>query len=119
ILHAMGKMIDTTEAARRLEVSVLRVQQLCRQRRIRGARLVGRTWMIPDNFTITPATMGPPLGSRKETSMQLRDIERAAKNLPLGPEREDAIQRISKLREAKAGVRKVKQVIKEKRDKKI
>jgi excisionase family DNA binding protein len=55
----MGKMIDTTEAAERLGVSTLRVQQLCRQRRIKGARLTGRVWMIPEYFVVTPGTRGP------------------------------------------------------------
>jgi len=36
------KMISSKEAADRLGVSQLRVQQLCRQRRIVGAKLLGR-----------------------------------------------------------------------------
>jgi hypothetical protein len=55
----MGKMIDTTEAARHLGVGALRVQQLCRQRRIKGARLSGRVWMIPEDFVVKPGTRGP------------------------------------------------------------
>lgn len=62
----MGKMITTAEAAERLGVTVVRVQALCKQRRIPGARLVGgRTWMLPERFQITPGTRGPALGSRK------------------------------------------------------
>jgi hypothetical protein len=56
---AMGKMIDTVAAAGRLGVTPLRVQQLCRQRRIKGARLTGRVWMIPEDFEVTPGTRGP------------------------------------------------------------
>jgi hypothetical protein len=55
----MGKMIDSAQAAARLGVSTLRVQQLCRQRRIKGARLVGRVWMIPEEFEVTPGARGP------------------------------------------------------------
>jgi excisionase family DNA binding protein len=55
----MGKMLDTAEAAHRLGVTKLRVQQLCQQRRIKGARLVGRVWMIPGDFKVTPGTRGP------------------------------------------------------------
>ena len=55
----MGKMIDLAEAARRLGVDQSRVRVLCRQRRIPRARLVGRVWMIPDDFEVTPGTRGP------------------------------------------------------------
>jgi hypothetical protein len=55
----MGKMIDLAEAARRLGVDPSRVRALCRQRRIPRARLVGRVWMIPDDFEVTPGTRGP------------------------------------------------------------
>lgn len=61
----MPKTITTAEAAAQLGVTPLRVQQLCRERRIKGARLVGRTWQIPEDFVITPRTRGPVLGSRK------------------------------------------------------
>ena len=62
----MGKMITTAEAAERLGVSVVRVQTLCKQRRVPGARLVGgRTWMLPENFEVKPGARGPALGSRK------------------------------------------------------
>jgi excisionase family DNA binding protein len=57
----MGKMIDTAAAATRLGVSVLRIQQLCKDRRIRGARLVGRQWQIPEGFTVTPGKRGPKM----------------------------------------------------------
>lgn len=55
----MSKTIDVATAANRLGVSTLRVQQLCRQRRIKGARLVGRVWQIPEDFEVTPGTRGP------------------------------------------------------------
>jgi excisionase family DNA binding protein len=55
----MKKMISSKEAAARLGVSQLRVQQLCRQRRITGAKLLGRVWMIPADFEIAPGSRGP------------------------------------------------------------
>ena len=60
----MAKMISTAEAAKRLGVTIVRVQVLCKQRRIPGARLIGRTWMLPEKFKVTPGARGPALGSR-------------------------------------------------------
>ncbi len=62
----MGKTIDTATAAQQLGISTLRVQQLCQQRRIKGARLVGRVWMIPEQFTVTPGTRGPGMQGKKK-----------------------------------------------------
>ena len=61
----MGKTIDAEEAARRLGVDPSRVRVLLRQRRIPGARLVGRVWMIPEDFTVTPGTRGPAMTKRR------------------------------------------------------
>jgi excisionase family DNA binding protein len=61
---AVGKMISAAEAAERLGVSVKRVHQLCRGRRIPHARLHGRTWLIPEAFKVTPGTRGPAMGSK-------------------------------------------------------
>jgi len=59
------KEISARAAAERLGVSVRRVQYLCRQRRIPGARCYGgRVWFLPENFTVTPATRGPKLGQQ-------------------------------------------------------
>jgi hypothetical protein len=58
-------MIDLAEAARRLGVDPSRVRVLCRQRRIPRARLVGRVWLIPADFKVTPAARGPKLRARK------------------------------------------------------
>ena len=55
----MPPMIDTAEAAKRLGITQARVSKLCGQRRIKGARLVGRTWMIPADFEVTPGKRGP------------------------------------------------------------
>ena len=61
----MGKLITAAEAAAKLGITVVRLRVLCRERRIPGARLIGRTWMLPANFTVKPATRGPALGSRR------------------------------------------------------
>jgi plasmid maintenance system antidote protein VapI len=37
----MGKMIDTTAAAQRLGVTAQRMQQLCREREVIGAKMGG------------------------------------------------------------------------------
>jgi hypothetical protein len=58
-LHFVGKLITSAEAAERQGVSQLRIQQLCRARRIPGARLIGRSWMLPPDFMVTPGTRGP------------------------------------------------------------
>jgi hypothetical protein len=62
----MGKTIDVATAAARLGVNVQRMRVLCRARRIRGARLVGRVWMIPEGFVITPGARGPALMKRRK-----------------------------------------------------
>jgi len=55
----MGKMIDSTAAAAQLGVSIQRARVLCRERRIKGARLIGRSWFVPADFSVTPGTRGP------------------------------------------------------------
>jgi methylase of polypeptide subunit release factors len=57
----MGKMIDTATAAAKLGVNLQRIRALLAQRRIPGARLVGRTWFVPDDFKVTPGSRGPKL----------------------------------------------------------
>lgn len=49
-----------TEAAKILKLSPRRVQELCREGRIAGARCVGgRVWVLPSELKITPGTRGP------------------------------------------------------------
>lgn len=52
-------MISVSVAATRLGLSRQRVALLCKQRRIPGARLLGRQWFLPD----TPRITAPPQGS--------------------------------------------------------
>jgi len=55
-----ARTMTTAEAAQQLGVTQQRVQALCRQRRIPGARLIAsRTWLLPANFKVTPGTRGP------------------------------------------------------------
>jgi excisionase family DNA binding protein len=51
--------LTTEAAARRLGISMRRMQQLLRQRRVPGAKLVGRTWQVPEDFAVTPGRRGP------------------------------------------------------------
>jgi excisionase family DNA binding protein len=55
----MGKMISTAEAAVKLGVNLQRVRALLSQRRIPGARRIGRQWFVPENFSVTPGSRGP------------------------------------------------------------
>jgi len=58
-------MISVAEAAPLLGIKVRRVQELCKQGRIKGAYLDGipprTTWQLPNRPKITPARYGPPL----------------------------------------------------------
>lgn len=58
----MGKTIGTEEAAAKLGVTVQRMRALCRARRVPGAKLIGRSWFVPEDFRVTPGTRGPKLG---------------------------------------------------------
>ena len=60
----MGKLTPSAEAAQRLGVSLRRMQALCAARRVPGARLIGRNWMIPEDATITPGKRGPAIQTR-------------------------------------------------------
>ena len=51
--------LSTQEIAERLGVSRVRIQQLLRDGRIKGARRVGQSWITPWPITITPGTRGP------------------------------------------------------------
>lgn len=58
---SVGKMIDTAAAAAKLGVNLQRIRALLAQRRIPGARLVGRQWFVPEDLSVTPGTRGPKL----------------------------------------------------------
>src|SRR5690349_21565281 len=55
----MSKMIDAAAAAAKLGVNVQRIRALLQERRISGARLIGRQWFVPEDFKVTPGTRGP------------------------------------------------------------
>ena len=61
----VGKMISSADGAAQLGVTPARIRALCQQRRISGARLIGRIWMLPADFNVTPATRGPKLKKAK------------------------------------------------------
>lgn len=54
-------MITLSIAAKQRGISVRRLQILCKQRRIPGARFVGRIWMLPENYSVLPGSRGPAL----------------------------------------------------------
>lgn len=54
-------MIPLVVAAKQRGISVRRLQILCKQRRIPGARFVGRVWLLPENYSVTPGLRGPKL----------------------------------------------------------
>jgi hypothetical protein len=62
----MGKLLTADEAAARLSVTGGRVRELCRARRIKGARCIAGKWFVPEGFTIAPGTRGPALSKRKK-----------------------------------------------------
>ena len=43
------KYLSITETAKRWEISTRRIQILCKEGRIPGAIIIGRTWGIPEN----------------------------------------------------------------------
>ena len=53
-------MISVAHAAAILGLSRQRVALLCKQRRIPGARLLGRSWAIPEAFAIIPGKVRGP-----------------------------------------------------------
>jgi hypothetical protein len=59
------KTITLAEAAKRQGVTPERIRVLCVQRRIPGARLTGKVWRVPVEFTITPGSRGPALSTRR------------------------------------------------------
>jgi excisionase family DNA binding protein len=54
-----SKTIGVKEAAAQLGLTEQRVRALCSQRRIPGARLIGRTWRLPRAFQVSPGERGP------------------------------------------------------------
>lgn len=52
-------MITLSTAAHAVGLSPITLRQFCQQRRIRGARLIGRTWYVPAGWSVIPGTRGP------------------------------------------------------------
>jgi len=51
--------VTTTEAAEKLGLSPGHVRQLCADGTVKGAQLLGKTWMVPASFKWTPKKRGP------------------------------------------------------------
>jgi hypothetical protein len=66
-------MLDAEGAARVLDVTPRRVRELCKQDRIPGARLFGKSWQIYARIReggkleikVTPGTRGPKARAKK------------------------------------------------------
>jgi len=60
-----ANFITSSEAATLLNVSARRIQVLCKEGRIVGAKQFGRAWMIPININgaieVTPGSRGPSI----------------------------------------------------------
>jgi hypothetical protein len=54
-LNRINEVITVKEAAAKFGVSVMRIRQLLRGRRIRGARKLGPIWVTPDGAVIAKA----------------------------------------------------------------
>ena len=54
-------MIPIAVAARLRGMNLRQLQILCKNRRVPGAKLIGRLWMLPVDWTITPGKRGPKL----------------------------------------------------------
>ncbi len=57
----MPDMLPIAEAARARGINLRLLQRMCRARRVPGARLIGRLWFLPNDFSITPGKRGPKL----------------------------------------------------------
>ena len=63
----MSKMIDVIAAAAKLGVNPEYIRALLAQRRIPGAKFIGRQWLVPEDFVVIPGTRGPePRKTRHE-----------------------------------------------------
>jgi hypothetical protein len=60
------KFITAAEAAKRNDLSVRRIQQLCQDGKIPGAQAFGSAWMVPAVFKWAPQKPGPKAGKRNK-----------------------------------------------------
>lgn len=51
------KMISVTQAAKLIKRDPSRIRLLCSQGRIPGAVKIGWSWVLPQNFTISPTKL--------------------------------------------------------------
>lgn len=57
----MSSMIPIAEAAEKRGINLRLLQRMCLARRVPGAKLIGRLWFLPEDFSITPGKRGPKL----------------------------------------------------------
>jgi hypothetical protein len=79
MVTGMGRMIPLAEGASKLGLTVRRLQALCQQRRVPGARLIGRSWFLPENLVVTPGERGPI--SEREAEMNAEAQNRLEEQL--------------------------------------
>lgn len=53
-------MISVKQAEAKLNISERRIRALCQQKRIKGAELVGKSWVLPDDPVILPGSRSRP-----------------------------------------------------------
>lgn len=56
-------MIPIADAAKARGMNLRQLQILCKNRRVPGAKLIGRLWMLPERWTIIPGKRGPKIGA--------------------------------------------------------
>lgn len=74
----MRKSISADVAAALLKLTPQRVRVLCRQRRIPGARRIGRDWLLPEKLEVVPPRRGPQRTYRE------REMANSPIRMPLG-----------------------------------
>lgn len=60
--------ITIAEAAEQRGLNERWLQRACKARRVPGARLIGRLWMLPDDFTVIPGKRGPKTAESATTA---------------------------------------------------
>jgi len=67
VKKVLEDFITASEAADRLSVSVRRIQVLCKDGRIPGAKQFGRAWMVPvspnGNIEVVSGSRGPAINN--------------------------------------------------------
>jgi len=54
-------LLNSDQAAQELGVTQRRVLQFCTEGRVKGARKIGRDWIIPSPIKVKPRSRGPTM----------------------------------------------------------